>query len=89
MIEKMYEILDGAEFKAALEVVLKAIDEAYGVCVAGCTPTPDGSFLSDFPPYVENENAPKRMSEILGFPVSGEESFYELAMRVAQNTRAA
>lgn len=74
------------QFKAALEVVLKAIDEAYAVYVGGCTPTPDGSFLSDI--YTKNEDAPKRMSEILGFPVSGEESFYALAMRVAQNTRA-
>jgi hypothetical protein len=75
-------VKDTASFKDAIEKVLAAIKNAYGIDVAFCTPTPNGSYLSDFPAYVEYENAPQRMSEILGFPVRGDESFYELTMEV-------
>lgn len=73
------------QFKAALETVLSAAYEAYGLRVCYCT---DDSSLGDFVAFAD-EDAPKRMSEIIGFLVSGEERFYNLALRVAQNARVA
>lgn len=70
------------QFNAALEIVLAAIDKSYGVSMYGCTPTPDGSFLGDFPAYTKNIDAPKRMSAILGFEVRGDEPIHELTNKV-------
>ena len=70
------ENISKKRFDAALEIVLSAIEKAYGIEPFWLvTPTPDGSMLSDIPAYM---GAPERLSELLGFPVRGDEFFYEL-----------
>ena len=70
------ENISKERFDAVLEIVLSAIEDAYGIGpFSFVTPTPDGSMLSDIPAYM---GARERLSEILRFPVRGDESFYEL-----------
>jgi len=69
---------------AALDRLLKAIDEAYGIQIAGVTPTPDGSCLSDFPAYL---GAKEKLSELLGFPLNGDEFLYEIAARIEEHLK--
>ncbi len=71
---------------ATLERLLKAIVEAYGIQITGLTPTPDGSSIADFPAY---EGAQERLSELLGFPISGNEFLYEIAKRMEKFTVSA
>jgi hypothetical protein len=70
------ENISKERFDAVLEIVLSAIEEAYGIGpFSFVTATANGSMLSDLPAYI---GAPERLSEILGFPVRGNEFFYEL-----------
>lgn len=60
--------------------LINAVDEAFEIQIGGITATPDGSSLSDFPPYT---GAVEKLSALLGFEVRGNESLFELAGRLA------
>jgi antitoxin component HigA of HigAB toxin-antitoxin module len=70
------------EFTTALETVIRAVEQAYNIRLAGITPTPDGSSLTDFE---AKEGQTERLAELLGFHVQGNESLCYLAGRTIQN----
>jgi hypothetical protein len=68
---------------ATWERLLKAIDEAYGIRLALVTQTPDGSSIADFP---VDEGAQEKLSELLGFPINGDEFLYEIAAQIERQS---
>lgn len=70
---------------ATWEILVQAIEDAYGIQRLTITPTPDGSCLSDFPAYL---GAQERLSELIGLPVKDGESLHEIAARIESSKTA-